>query len=268
MTLTDEQKAIAKVQAQGCRRWMSWIILAPVLLCAILTLIAPSVQDSLVKREANQQCQSLPTLSEPVANSTIYDDSVVGTSLISVDNFQQISLIDTITLESAIPSRSHISAIAHPNGDYVIYVAYRPSEATNIFICEGGEALGAFSADESAGDVVFNQAGTLFALSDGLNERVVVFDGVNIERLESISIAGVDQIRHIHSIAFHPTEPLLFFTSDDELFVFETETFSRVLQRQFSATSQQEIGFNAEGTILYISQAEDDTQADAWGIAE
>lgn len=267
MSLTDEQKAIAKVQAQGCRRWMSLIILAPVLLCAILTILAPNIREYLVKREANEQCQQLAPQSEPVSNSTVFeDDTFVGSTVISADNLEQMVRLGETTFDTTIPSRDYSSAVLHPNGDTVIYVSYRSGEATNFFICDGDNALGAFSADENAGDLVFNRDGSLFAVGDA--ESVRVFDGVNIEPHETINIRDIEEASYVDSLAFHPTEPLLFFTVENALFVYDTETFSQLLQRQFSGTSNKEIGFSADGRLVYLVDSGDNAEASVWGIGE
>ncbi len=269
MSLSDEQRAIAKVQAQGCRRWMSLIILAPVLLCAILTILAPNVREYLVKREANEQCQLLATQSEPVSNSTIFeDDTFIGNTVIAADNLEQLALLGETTFEASIPSRDTISAIAHPQSDYVIYVAYRPSATTNFFICDSNNALGAFSAGETAGDLVFNPDGTLFAVGEGRNGQVMVFDARNITGLETVNILGTQDYRQIDSLAFHPTEPLLFFTSENELYVYNTDTFIQLLRLPIAETNGKEIGFNVDGSLLYLAGIEENPRASVWGIDE
>ena len=269
MSLSDEQRAIAKVQAQGCRRWMSLIILAPVLLCAILTILAPNVREYLVKREANEQCQVLATQSEPVSNSTIFeDDTFVGNTVISADNIEQLALLGETTFEATISSRDYIPKIVHPSGDFMIYALYRPSAATNFFICDSNNALGAFSADETAREVVFNNNGNLFAVSDGRTGRVMVFDARNIEGLETVNIRGTQDYRQIDSLAFHPTEPLLFFTSENELYVYNTDTFIQLLHLPIAETNGKEIGFNADGSLFYLAGTGENPRASVWGNGE
>jgi len=265
MSLSDEQRAIAKVQAQGCRRWMSLIILAPVLLCAILTIIAPNVREYLVKREANEQCQVLATQSEPFSNTTIFeDDTFVGNTVISADNLEQMLLLGETTFEGTIPSREVANAIQHPNSNYTIYVRHN-TLSTDFFICANDKALGAFSAPEMVGDLVFNHDGSLFAVGDW---RLGVFDGVSIERLETINIADLQENPFIESLVFHPTEPLLFFTSENELFAYHTQTFNQLLRLPISETSQHEIGFNVDGSLFYLAETGENPQVTVWGIGE
>lgn len=269
MTLTDEQKAIAKIQAQGCRRWMSLIILAPVLICVILTILAPSISDMLAKREANQQCQNLPSQTTLVTNSTLYtDDTFTSQTVISADNLEALSLLGETVLDTAIASRDRSTAIAHPSNDYTIYTVFIPDDTMNFFICDSDTALGAFSADGSAGDVVFNTDGSLFAVADGDNSRVLVFDGVDIARRETLTLDDSSDNQTVDSIAFHPTEPLLFFTADNELFVYETVNFRQLLRLPISETNQHEIGFNAEATLFYLIRTGDTAQARVWAIGE
>ena len=269
MTLTDEQRAIAKVQAQGCRRWMSLIILAPVLGCAILTLIAPNISDMLVKREANQQCQNLPSQTTLVTNNTLYIDNVfTSETVISADNLEALRLLGETVLDTVIASRDGTPLVAHPSNDYSIYRVFYPDNRMIFFVCEEDVALGAFSANGTAGDVVFNADGSLFAIADGSNSQVMVFDGVEIARLETLTLDDSTENQLVDSIAFHPTEPLLFFTSADELFVYETINFRQLLRLPISETSQHEIGFNAEGTLFYLLSIGDTAQARIWAVGE
>lgn len=269
MTLTDEQKAIAKIQAQGCRRWMSLIILAPVLGCVILTLLGPSISDMLVRREAKQQCLDLPSQTTLVTHSTLYtDDAFTSEIVISADNLEQLSLLGETVLDTTIASHNNSTAIAHPSNEYNIYRAFRADDTMNFFICDSNTALGAFSADGSARELVFNTDGSLFAVADGDNSRVLVFDGVEIARQETLTIDDSAENQIVDSIAFHPTEPLLFFTSENDLFVYETINFRQLLRLPISETSQHEIGFNAEATKFYLISTGDVAQASVWIIGE
>lgn len=270
MSEQEKQAAIAKLQAQGCRRWMTLLIIAPVFICAILTLIAPMIQNNLARREANELCQSLPQQFEAVHQDTIWQiDGFTGEALITVDTIGQMVLFGETTLETPVTRRDNFPAILHPDGNYSIYAEYRPSYSTRFFICDNNEALGAFTADETAGDMAFNPDGTVFAISEGRQGQIRIFDAVAIEEIRKIDIHGTASgYRHIDSLAFHPTEPLLFFTSEDELFVYETANFTELLWQPIFETQAHEIGFNADGSLFFMSSHLTDATTYVWGVRD
>lgn len=271
MSEQEKQAAIAKVKAQGCRRWMTLIIIAPVFLCVALTLIGPMIRDNLARQEANEECASLVNTVEAVSNSTTFDiESFSGEATITADNLAQMVLFEgEVSLGLAIANRDYIQAISHPENDYFVYAAYEPSYATNFYICDmTGEALGAFTGDETARDLVFNSDGSLFAVSDGGYGLIMLFDGLEIERETTINVRGNQEFRQIDSLAFHPTEQLLFFTSEDELFVYELENYSEVFRIPVFETIRQEIGFNSDGTLFFMSSTGEDSLSYIWGVRD
>lgn len=271
MSEQEKQVAIAKVKAQGCRRWMTLIILAPIIILVILTLIGPIISDNLARKEANEKCATLVNTVETVSNSTTFElVDFSGESIITANNLAQMVLFEgEVPLGIEIARHDYISAVNHPDNDYLIYAFYRPSYATNFYICDNnGEALGAFTGDETARDVVFNSDGSLFAVSDGRMGRIMLFDGVEIRELETINVRANQDYRQIDSIAFHPTENLLFFTSENELFVYELENYSQVFRVPIFETIRQEIGFNSDGTLFFMSATGEDALSYIWGVRE
>lgn len=271
MSEQEKQAAIAKMKAQGCRRWMTLLIITPVFICAALTLIAPTIRNNLARQEANEQCATLVNTVEPVSNNTTFEIvDFSGEALITTDNLAQMVLFEgDVSLGLEIADRDTISAVNHPDGDYFVYAAYQPSYATNFYICDNsGEASGAFTADETARNVVFNSDGSLFAVSDGRLGRIMLFDGVDIRELETINVRGNQEFRGIDSIAFHPTKPLLFFTSEDELFVYELDNYREVFRIPMFETNNREIGFNADGTLFFMSTVGEDALSYIWGVRD
>lgn len=269
MSEQEKTQAIAKMQAQGCRRWMSLLIIAPVLLCAVLTLIAPTIRNNLARNQAGERCAFLVDTVGSVSNNTTFEIvDFSGEALITANNLEQMVLFEgEVPLETEIASRDYIPAVIHPEGDYVIYAEYRPSYATNFYICDtAGEELGAFTGDETARDIVFNNDGSLFAVSDGRYGRIKLYDGEDIRPLETLNVRGNQQYRQIDSIAFHPIEPLLFFTSADELFVYELDNYTQISRVPIFETNAHEIGFNADGTLFFMSPAGDNAPSYIWGV--
>ena len=270
MSEQEKQAAIAKVKAQGCRRWMTLLIITPVFICAVLTLLSPTIRNYLARQEANEECASLINTVEPVSNSTIFEiDGLSGEAIITADNLADMVLFSgEEELSASIASRGY-PAIVHPEGDYVIYAQYHASASTGFFICDyTGKALGAFTADETARDVIFNSDGSLFAVSNGRIGEVMIFDAVNLRGIKSIDIRGNQDYRQIDSIAFHPVENLLFFTSEDELFVYELENYRELLRLPIFETHGHEIGFNNAGSLFFMSSTGNDALSYIWGVRE
>lgn len=271
MSEQEKQAAIAKVEVQGCRRWVTLIILAPIFILIILTLLGPIISDNLARQEANAECATLIDTVEAVPNSTTFEiANFSGEAVITADNLAQMVLFEgEVPLGIEIARRDYISAVNHPDNDYFIYAAYKPSYATNFYICDNnGEALGAFTGDETTREVIFNSDGSLFAVSDGRLGRIRLFDGVAIRQLETISIRGNQEHRQINSIAFHPTEHLIFFISENELFAYELENYSEVFRVPIFETNNREIGFNTDGTLFFMSATGDDAISYIWGVRE
>ena len=270
MSEQEKQAAIAKVEAQGCRRWMTLIILAPIFILIILTLLGPIITENLARQQANEQCETLVDTVEAVPNSTTFElDNFSGEAVITADNLADMVLFEgEVDLGVSIASRDTVPAVNHPDADYAIYSDYQSGEGLNYYICDNtGEAAGAFTAGANAGDLIFNADASLFALTIAPG-KIRLFDGVDIRELETITVRDNQEFRQIDSIAFHPTEALLFFTSEDELFIYELENYSELLRLPMFETNNREIGFNTDGTLFFMSETGEEALSYIWSVRE
>ncbi|MEL6524369.1 MAG: hypothetical protein AAFQ07_01545 [Chloroflexota bacterium] len=270
----------APVNMDGCAPWIAGIILAPAIFCILFALFGPTIRQNLAQTEANARCNNLPTNYDAVENVTIFTardsaEAITSDTVITAENAEQLSLNTRIPTAEITPvrDRGFVEAVAHPQGEYAVYGIYQPLLATRFFICEDdGDARGAFTADETTGNVAFNPDGSLFAVGDGEFGRVVVFDGVEVERLHVVDIRFENEARLIDSVAFHPTEPLLFFASESALFVYTTGTtpdaFTQVARIDSLTTANREIGFNPDGTVVYLADPETGGQTQVLTINE
>mgnify|MGYP001071854680 CR=1 FL=1 len=275
MSEQEKMRAVAKVKTKIYRRLLTAMIVAPVFICAALTILAPTFRDNLAQREVAEFCGTqIPMLDtiQPYTIPIVETDDASSDIAITADNIAQLRQVgETIVDIPSAQLRGYEGKMMHPNGDYIIFAEYTPSESTNFFICGIDEtALGAFSADESAGDVIFNADGSLFAVTERSNAQIMLFDANAIARAGTITVDEREENSQLYSITFHPTEPLLFFTVDGDLIVYNTDTMMQIYRATISESlAQAQISFNADGTLLLmINTLTNIPTASIWGIGD
>ncbi|MEO1287081.1 MAG: WD40 repeat domain-containing protein [Chloroflexota bacterium] len=267
MSEQDRQQAIAKLEAQRYRKWLSWLILAPVLLCAGLAIGGPSINNMLARQESNRVCaERIASEALQATPEFLVDSEDTGVVITASNVAQLINLGDTVLDNPSIAFRPHRTNLAHPQGNYTIFVDAQGDSPTRFFICEeDGTALGAFTADETA-DVWFQPNGAQFFVVEAGFERILVFDAVDIERAGTIALGDG---RDIESLVFHPTQALLFITADETLFVYNTDDLTQIHSVSVGEISDRELAISSDGSRLFIVQATTNVpHAVVFGIAD
>ncbi|MGJ3240312.1 MAG: hypothetical protein ACFE0Q_16515 [Anaerolineae bacterium] len=256
MSEQEREIAIARLKARGCRRWVTLILIAPVFLCAALTLLAPTIRDYLARSEANRQCQTMTTtqvagFSAPPIRTDNHNDTPIR-----AEALEQLRLLDT---SYPFPDERPSAPFAHPEGHYALY----PANARQWFVCTpDGEALGSIATQSDAHAIRFHPDGTLFALSDEGAGGVVLFDGVVIERLHTLAV-GEDE--PIIALAFHPLQDWVLIATDQQLRTYDTVNGRLLAETPFTLDIDAELRFTADGTGLIISEPNTELSA-LWGV--
>lgn len=270
MSEQEKLKAVAKVKAKIYRRLLTALVVAPVFICGALAILAPTIRMNLAQREAGEFCGTqIPQLDNdtPLYTISITDvEDSYSDIVITNDNISQLTQLDNaIIAPNDLPSASRFQpALMHPNGDFVIFADQRES-STIFFICGmDKEALGAFSVDAIAGQIDFNADASLFTVTERQNGTLTLFDAETITQLEVLTYDA------IHSVTFHPSEPLVVFTADGDLIVYNTDTMTQIYQETLTNTFvQAQLSFNVDGTSLFIiNTLTGAPTATVWGIAE
>lgn len=269
MSEQERQAAIAKLEAQRYRKWLSWLILAPVLLCVGLAFGAPTITTYLARQEANTICTERVASSETIQSNPafIVNSESTGT-VITWDNIAQLTPIGDDIVEDPLIAAERVitTAIANPNADYIIYVESKLDERTRLFACDNeGNAVSAFSADETISTILFNPDSTLFIIAESTVPQVQVFNADAIDRLTTLTLSDESPIE---SVAFHPTQPLLVISTTSTLYIYNTDDFTKVQRIAHDDNPQShEISFNADGSKLFVIQSTTNVpHAIVWGI--
>lgn len=234
-----------------------------------LALIYPQIAVWYAQLDIRRVCANIPENTQVVVQNPLLEFSVeTSITPITIQNASQLVGITDIERLQVSQSRYNNHILTHPSIKYRIYVNSPGSAPVYIYICDANDnLLKIFLRDETA-RVQFSSDYTMFAVYEARFGNIELY---NVESLESVATIDVQEGKYtaVWSIAFHPTEPILTFTREVhesdifELYLWDIKTNQLIDAIEINKIYDDTLTFNADGTLLYFTDAED---GHVWGI--